>query len=133
MLRPDLDQIEALAPEREALWPRIEAASFLTRRRKAGGSRLRAAGWTLRIDAGTTASARPEFDPASCELSRELLDSHARQSPCASALWGGREVKFCALDLKASRWTARSRATRACSTARISVATSSCPAHSARA
>jgi hypothetical protein len=27
---PDLDQIEALAPERDALWKRLEAASFLT-------------------------------------------------------------------------------------------------------
>ena len=30
MLRPDLDQIEALSVEREALWKRVEAASFLT-------------------------------------------------------------------------------------------------------
>jgi Phage portal protein len=29
-LRPDLDQIEALAPEREALWSRLQAATFLT-------------------------------------------------------------------------------------------------------
>jgi HK97 family phage portal protein len=29
-LKPDLDQIEALAPERDALWKRLEAASFLT-------------------------------------------------------------------------------------------------------
>jgi HK97 family phage portal protein len=29
-LRADLDQVEALAPEREALWARIERASFLT-------------------------------------------------------------------------------------------------------
>lgn len=29
-LVPDLDQVEALAPEREALWRRLEAASFLT-------------------------------------------------------------------------------------------------------
>jgi HK97 family phage portal protein len=29
-LRPDLDQVEALAPERESLWTRLEAASFLT-------------------------------------------------------------------------------------------------------
>jgi HK97 family phage portal protein len=28
-LRPDLDQIEALAPERDALWKRLEGASFL--------------------------------------------------------------------------------------------------------
>jgi hypothetical protein len=29
-LRPDLDQIEALTAEREALWARIEKVSFLT-------------------------------------------------------------------------------------------------------
>jgi phage portal protein BeeE len=29
-LRPDLDQIEALTSEREALWARIEKVSFLT-------------------------------------------------------------------------------------------------------
>jgi phage portal protein BeeE len=28
--KPDLDQIEALAAERDALWKRLEAASFLT-------------------------------------------------------------------------------------------------------
>ena len=33
-LRPDLDQIEALAPERDALWKRLEAASFLTTEEK---------------------------------------------------------------------------------------------------
>ena len=29
-LRPDLDAIEALSPEREALWARMEKATFLT-------------------------------------------------------------------------------------------------------
>jgi len=29
-LVPDLDQIEALSPEREALWTRLDKASFLT-------------------------------------------------------------------------------------------------------
>ncbi|CFX31375.1 conserved protein of unknown function [Candidatus Filomicrobium marinum] len=33
-LRPDLDQIEALSTEREALWSRVEGASFLTRDEK---------------------------------------------------------------------------------------------------
>ena len=33
-LRPDLDQIEALTSEREALWARIEKVSFLTRDEK---------------------------------------------------------------------------------------------------
>ena len=30
VLKADLDQVEALSPEREALWARLEAASFLT-------------------------------------------------------------------------------------------------------
>ena len=29
-LEPDLDAVEALSPEREALWARLDAASFLT-------------------------------------------------------------------------------------------------------
>lgn len=33
-LRPDLDQIEALTVEREALWARLERSSFLTRNEK---------------------------------------------------------------------------------------------------
>ncbi|HRD78465.1 MAG TPA: hypothetical protein PK264_21425, partial [Hyphomicrobiaceae bacterium] len=33
-LRPDLDAIEALSSEREALWSRLEAASFLTANEK---------------------------------------------------------------------------------------------------
>jgi len=33
-LRPDLDAIEALSSEREALWARVERASFLTRNEK---------------------------------------------------------------------------------------------------
>ena len=33
-LSPDLDQIEALSAEREALWARLEKASFLTRNEK---------------------------------------------------------------------------------------------------
>ena len=34
LLKPDLDQIEALASEREALWSRLEAASFLSANEK---------------------------------------------------------------------------------------------------
>ena len=49
MLRPDLDQVEALAPEREALWTRLEAASFLTDDEKRAASlltcRLRGGVW----------------------------------------------------------------------------------------
>lgn len=33
-IRPDLDKVEALTGEREALWSRLEAASFLTRNEK---------------------------------------------------------------------------------------------------
>jgi phage portal protein BeeE len=29
-LKPDLDQIEALSPERDALWKRLEGVKFLT-------------------------------------------------------------------------------------------------------
>ncbi len=29
-VRPDADSVEALSPEREALWARLDAASFLT-------------------------------------------------------------------------------------------------------
>ncbi len=38
-LRPDLDQVEALVPEREALWARLNASTFLTRdeKREAAG------------------------------------------------------------------------------------------------
>lgn len=46
-LRPDLDQIEALAPERDALWKRLEAASFLTTDEKRA-----AAGYDANRDAG---------------------------------------------------------------------------------
>jgi hypothetical protein len=44
-LRPDLDQIEALAPERDALWKRLEAASFLT-----GDEKRAAAGYDATHD-----------------------------------------------------------------------------------
>jgi hypothetical protein len=30
LLKPDLDQVEALNPERDALWTRLEGVSFLT-------------------------------------------------------------------------------------------------------
>lgn len=33
-LRPDLDQVEAFTPERDALWSRLNAATFLDRREK---------------------------------------------------------------------------------------------------
>jgi len=58
-LRPDLDQIEALAPERDALWKRLEAASFLTTDEKRA-----AAGYALggRLDEGESPSAKYRDD-----------------------------------------------------------------------
>jgi hypothetical protein len=56
-LRPDLDQIEALAPERDALWKRLEAASFLTTDEKRA-----AAGYASLSDApGDSPSSIPAF------------------------------------------------------------------------
>jgi hypothetical protein len=45
-LRPDLDQLDALAPDREALWARLDGASFLTddEKRAAAGYGPRAGG-----------------------------------------------------------------------------------------
>jgi hypothetical protein len=63
-LRPDLDQVEALAPEREALWTRLEAASFLTddEKRAAAGY-----GTSLSALGDTPSSRRPpsavKFNP----------------------------------------------------------------------
>jgi HK97 family phage portal protein len=58
-LKPDLDQIEALAPERDALWKRLEAASFLTTDEKRA-----AAGYALggRLDEGESPSAKYRDD-----------------------------------------------------------------------
>ncbi len=58
-LKPDLDQIEALAPERDALWKRLEAASFLTTDEKRA-----AAGYALggRLDEGESPSAKYRED-----------------------------------------------------------------------
>ena len=48
-LIPDLDRIEALAPERDALWKRLEAASFLTDDEKRA-----AAGYGAKGETGTS-------------------------------------------------------------------------------
>ncbi len=50
-LRPDLDQVEGLSAEREALWARINAATFLTEDEKRA-----AVGYGPRSDAASTAS-----------------------------------------------------------------------------
>jgi len=54
-LRPDLDQIEALAPERDALWKRLEAASFLTNDEKRA-----AAGYAAKPDSSPSLKYRED-------------------------------------------------------------------------
>jgi len=60
-LRPDLDAIEALSPEREALWTRVDKATFLTTNEKrtavgygpvAGGDEIKNVGGLFDGDAG---------------------------------------------------------------------------------
>jgi HK97 family phage portal protein len=53
-LRPDFDAIEALSPEREALWARLEKASFLTLNEKRA-----AAGYSPIADSEALASSPP--------------------------------------------------------------------------
>ena len=67
-LKPDLDQIEALAPERDVLWKRLEAASFLTTDEKRAAAGYAAKG-------GDGQPARPfddgtKFNPYHDELGR---------------------------------------------------------------
>jgi Bacterial CdiA-CT RNAse A domain len=57
-LRPDLDQVEALSPEREALWTRLDAATFLTANEKRA-----AAGYDPLPDGGDGLSAKAGFNP----------------------------------------------------------------------
>ena len=63
-LVPDLDQVEALAPEREALWARLEKASFLTtaEKRAAAGYGAQGAGGAAGIDAGEAQKFNPHHD-----------------------------------------------------------------------
>jgi HK97 family phage portal protein len=53
-LRPDFDAVEALSPEREALWARLEKASFLTLNEKRA-----AAGYSPIVDGEAVASSPP--------------------------------------------------------------------------
>jgi HK97 family phage portal protein len=62
--RADLDQVEALAPEREALWARLEAASFLTEAEKRA-----AAGYGDTV-AGTASTRLAKFNPHHDALGR---------------------------------------------------------------
>ncbi len=63
-LRADLDQVEALAPEREALWARLEAASFLTEAEKRA-----AAGYGDAVD-GPASTRLTKFNPHHDALGR---------------------------------------------------------------
>jgi HK97 family phage portal protein len=77
-LRPDLDQIEALAPERDALWKRLESTSFLTDDEKRA-----AAGYAAKGGAGQPT--RPfergsKFNPNHDELGRFATASGATAS-----------------------------------------------------
>ena len=58
VLRPDLDQLDALAPDREALWARLDGASFLTddEKRAEAGYGPRAGG-----DGGLVAKLNPNY------------------------------------------------------------------------
>jgi len=72
-LRPDLDQVEGLSAEREALWARIDKVSFLTVDEK-------------RAAVGYSALARLRHDPAP----REELTSE----PAPAPTFGGEETAF---------------------------------------
>ena len=53
-LSPDLDQLDALAPDREALWARLEGASFLDRDEKRA-----AAGYGVQSGSEAGAKSKP--------------------------------------------------------------------------
>ena len=59
-LRPDLDQVSALSPEREALWARVDKATFLSRAEKREAVGYGAASERAGDDAGDDADAEPE-------------------------------------------------------------------------
>ena len=59
-LRPDLDQVSALSPEREALWARVDKATFLSRAEKREAVGYGAASESAGDDAGDDADAEPE-------------------------------------------------------------------------
>ena len=64
-LRPDLDQLDALAPDREALWARLDGASFLTddEKRAAAGYGPRAGGLGQKFNPHHDAAGRFTFAP----------------------------------------------------------------------
>ncbi|MEQ1672977.1 MAG: phage portal protein, partial [Hyphomicrobium sp.] len=59
LIKPDLDQVEALNPEREALWTRLNAATFLTDDEKRA-----AAGYGVKGDVQASAKFNPYHDGA---------------------------------------------------------------------
>ena len=63
-LRPDLDQLDALAPDREALWARLDGASFLTddEKRAAAGYGPRAGGGVVATKFNPNHAADGRFD-----------------------------------------------------------------------
>ncbi len=65
VLRPDLDQLDALAPDREALWARLDGASFLTddEKRAEAGYGPRASGGGLKFNPNHAADGRFDFGP----------------------------------------------------------------------
>ena len=67
ILRPDLDQLDALAPDREALWARLDGASFLTddeKRAEAGyGPRVSGGGSGAKFNPNHAADGRFDFAP----------------------------------------------------------------------
>ncbi len=64
-LRPDLDQLDALAPDREALWARLDGASFLTddEKRAAAGYGPRTGGVGQKFDPHHDEAGRFTFAP----------------------------------------------------------------------
>ncbi len=64
-LRPDLDQLDALAPDREALWARLDGASFLTddEKRAEAGYGPRVSGRGLKFNPNHAADGRFDFSP----------------------------------------------------------------------
>jgi len=80
-LRPDLDQVQGLSAEREALWARIERASFLTldeKRAAVGYGPARLAG-----DGGSDVESRPSTADA-FDNDAETFSDDALRSPAAS-------------------------------------------------
>ncbi len=102
-LRPDLDQIEALTSEREALWARIEKASFLTPNEN--GPRSDTRRWTARCRFQRTPDASPRVSAFKDTSESEPYGNKRMGTAehCDAAFRdpaGAWEVKFTSLDFK---------------------------------